>query len=229
LNHAQNLTQAQISESIGNDSTILPAHLKTPELWQKTSDVPPTPSPRTDLGDFGWHDQISLDISQTAVIRKPAWLTGALLCGAIVVVAGIIWHSGTSLDRPGFGENKLLSGAPTTIESEVGSEGQPGSTPNPPPTEGSQAAPINTVEPDRVTRPHETKAGGEQQVLGDGKLSAEAFMSREQAHSALENDTAPASVATPLVTPSPHGTRVDPAHVSTDPQAVPPQTDYRLV
>jgi uncharacterized protein YjbI with pentapeptide repeats len=241
LNHAQNLTQAQINESIGNDSTILPPHLKTPEFWLKTRDVPHTSSPWTYSGDLASQDRTSFDISQT-VIRKLAWKTGALVCGVVFVVAGVTWHQGTSLDPPGSGANKLLSNAPTPIESEVATERQPGSTPNPPPTDSApegtaeQVAPSSTAEPDTVTRPHETKADGEQQALGGVKPSAEAFLSSEQAQSALEkggeqeeasaDGSALRSAGTSVATASPHGTSVDlPADVSMpDPQA-PPAAD----
>jgi len=44
LEHAQNLTQAQISESIGDKSTILPSHLRPPEFWLTTRDEKHTSS-----------------------------------------------------------------------------------------------------------------------------------------------------------------------------------------
>jgi hypothetical protein len=52
LSKARNLTEAQLAETIGNDATVLPPHLKAPDAWRPPEIVPvkaepETPSPAT--------------------------------------------------------------------------------------------------------------------------------------------------------------------------------------
>jgi len=51
LQHAKNLTQAQIEYSIGSDSTILPNHLVAPWLWLKITSIVSATTPMLSKAD----------------------------------------------------------------------------------------------------------------------------------------------------------------------------------
>jgi uncharacterized protein YjbI with pentapeptide repeats len=94
LNDAQNLTQAQLEESVGNSLTILPSHLKVPESWINRRTLPPARAART----FS-HKRVSrvmfLAGSSTELFDKRFLKAATLVGGIVLILGGLMWQFDT--------------------------------------------------------------------------------------------------------------------------------------
>jgi hypothetical protein len=92
LHHAKNLTHAQLEESIGSDSAILPqylqesvsssvarSHTETAALHRHDLRARARHTADADLPRINWSD-------------RPAWIVGVLLIGGALVSTGFVWQ-----------------------------------------------------------------------------------------------------------------------------------------
>jgi uncharacterized protein YjbI with pentapeptide repeats len=99
LYHAKNLTQAQLEESIGSDSTILPPHLRGSVSWSVArSQTETTALERRDLRPRARHTA-DLDVPHissynwpVSSYNWPVWIAGVLLIGGALVTTGFVWR-----------------------------------------------------------------------------------------------------------------------------------------
>jgi uncharacterized protein YjbI with pentapeptide repeats len=94
LNDAQNLTQAQLGESIGNSLTLLPPHLKVPESWINRRTLPPADSARTFSNKRVSHVMF-LARSSTELFDERFLKAAALVGGIVLMLGGLIWQFDT--------------------------------------------------------------------------------------------------------------------------------------
>jgi hypothetical protein len=94
LNDAQNLTQAQLGESIGNSLTILPPHLQVPESWINRRTLPPAGSART-LSHRSVPHFMFLARSSTKLFDRRFLKAAALVGGIVLMLGGLSWQFDT--------------------------------------------------------------------------------------------------------------------------------------
>ena len=228
LYHAKNLTQSQLEESIGSDSTILPPHLRESVSWSVArSQTETTALKRRDLRARARH-AADLDVPHISSYNRPVWRVGVLLIGGALVTTGFVWqhmNEAVPLDTSGaqrgseqsLTEPKLSldtgdqqpSAPEALMEEKAGAERRPSADAEIPPSaastvDGTESAPEQRPAPtDRATVPQETHAHAELQASDGAKPSAEAFGPNEHAPGTPEEGHEPksneASEASPLV------------------------------
>jgi hypothetical protein len=98
LCHAKNLTQAQLEESKGSNSTILPPDLQGFVSWSARNQAKTTASPKPcDLEPEG---RPAADRPEISSHKRPVWLTGVLLIGGALVLTGFVWRYMNDAARP---------------------------------------------------------------------------------------------------------------------------------
>jgi uncharacterized protein YjbI with pentapeptide repeats len=211
LYHAKNLTQAQLEESIGSDSTILPPHLRGSLSWSVArSQTETTALERRDLGPQARH-AADVDVPRIGSYKQqPVWIAGVLLIGAALVITGFVWQhmneavappsgaqrgSEPSLTEPKLsldtGGQRLQPSAPGAVmEKKADAERQqPADAEIPPMPSGSNTVDRTESRPEQrpvpgtngTTVPQETNAHAELQASDGAKRSGEAFGPNEQA------------------------------------------------
>jgi pentapeptide repeat protein len=228
LNDAQNLTQAQISDSIGNSSTILPPHLKVPESWISWSESPRTLPATTSSGSRASQDLTSFAASHRAFFHKPILKTAALVGAMVLIIGGLFWQNGPALDALESRDNNAPSSEPrASLEREAATEIF---TPNP---AGPDSEPIGTAEPITTAVPntgsdvHEPKpdeqASVEAEATPQTALAGDAAQGvSEGGHGQAEAvDGSMNTLETEAATPSPHVTDLRAETAPSNPQAPP--------
>jgi Pentapeptide repeats (8 copies) len=100
LHHAKNLTQSQLEETIGSDSTILPPHLQSSVSWSVArSQTETTALERHDLRPRA-RRTVDVDIPHIGSYNRPARIVAVFLIVGALVTAGVVWRH-TSLDTSG--------------------------------------------------------------------------------------------------------------------------------
>jgi len=100
LRHAKNLTQSQLEETIGSDSTILPPHLRGSVSWSvDRSQTETTALERRDLRPRARHTA-DVDVPPISSYNRPVWIVAVLLIGGALVTTGLVWQH-MSLDTSG--------------------------------------------------------------------------------------------------------------------------------
>ncbi len=89
LRHAKNLTQAQLEESIGSDSTILPLYLEGFVSWSARTQTKPQTSRK--LRETRSEARQKDERREINAYRPPVREAGVLLLGAALVLAGFVW------------------------------------------------------------------------------------------------------------------------------------------
>jgi len=187
LRHARNLTQEQISDSIGNDLTILPSHLKAPESWLQTNELRRSPLGPAYLGDLASKGFNSVVSSIRMSVSATAWKAGLAVCGAALVISGLIWLPTFSLDPRASGE-KLQTGGLKPTQSAPSEEKHQASRPTAPAVATAESTSEGrargiTAEPTPAPR------ADDQTASGSSEPSAETARSIEQTQSALEKES----------------------------------------
>ena len=222
LYHAKNLTQAQLEESIGSDSTILPPHLRGSVSWSVArSQTETTALERRDLGPRARHGA-DVDVPHISSYNRPVWIAGVLLIGGALVITGFVWQhmneavpptsgaqrgSEQSLTEPKLsldtGEQRLQPSAPEALmEEKADAERRPSADAEIPPMPSAASTVDRTEstpeqrpapETDRATVPQETNAHAELQASDGAKRSGEASGPNEQAQGTPEEGREPKS------------------------------------
>jgi uncharacterized protein YjbI with pentapeptide repeats len=94
LHHVKNLTPAQIEDSIGSSSTILPPHLQDSVSWSVAKSQ--TEKERRDLRPRAR----DTDDSRVPLVTPPklkAWRVGVLISFALIATAFMWWHMGEAV------------------------------------------------------------------------------------------------------------------------------------
>jgi hypothetical protein len=92
LHHAKNLTQAQLEESIGSNSAILPQYLRESVSWSVAgSQTETTALKRRDLRPRARYTT-DADCPRISSSNRPAWILGVLLIGGALVCTGFFWQ-----------------------------------------------------------------------------------------------------------------------------------------
>jgi hypothetical protein len=220
LKHAKNLTQAQIEDSIGSASTILPPHLQGSVSWSAARSQ--TEQERRDLRPRARHTA-DVDVPHISPFNVQVWRVGALFIGVALVTIAFVWqhmNDAVRLDNsgaqrgsepfltepklsPDTGDRGLPPTAPEALmEEKATAERRLTADPEIPPMPSGASTVDQTEstpqqhpapETDRATVPQETNAQGEPQASDGAKRSAEAFGPNEQAPSALEEGREPKS------------------------------------
>jgi len=99
LHHAKNLTQSQLEESIGSDSTILPRDLRGSVAWSADSQTETTALERRDLRPRAGHTA-DVDVPHISSHNRPVWIVAVLLLGGTLATTGVVWQQ-MPLDTPG--------------------------------------------------------------------------------------------------------------------------------
>jgi uncharacterized protein YjbI with pentapeptide repeats len=223
LYHAKNLTQAQLEESIGSDSTILPPHLRGSVSWSVArSQTETTALERRDLRPRVRHGA-DVDVPHISSYNRPVWIAGVLLIGGALVTTGFVWQhmneaeplatsgpqrgSEQSLIEPKFsldtGEQRLQLSAPEALmEEKAAAERRPSADAEIPPMPSAASTAGRTEstleqraapETDMATVPQETNAHAELQASDGAKRSGEASGPNEQAPGTPEEGREPKS------------------------------------
>jgi hypothetical protein len=88
LYHAKNLTETQLEETLGNDSTILPPHLRGSVSWSVAKSLAESPA----LERLRLRAPHTVHVvPQMSSHRGLAWIAGVLLIGG-ALVTGFVWH-----------------------------------------------------------------------------------------------------------------------------------------
>jgi len=90
LHHAKNLTQAQLEETIGSDSTILPPPLRGSVSWS-VARTETTALERRDLR-IRARPTADVDVPHISSYNRPVWILGVLLIGGALVTTGFVWR-----------------------------------------------------------------------------------------------------------------------------------------
>jgi hypothetical protein len=98
LCHAKNLTQAQLAESIGSNSTILPPDLQGFVSWSARSQTKTNASPKAP--DLEPETRQTADSPESSLHKRPVWMAGVLLIGGALVVTGFVWRYMNEAARP---------------------------------------------------------------------------------------------------------------------------------
>jgi uncharacterized protein YjbI with pentapeptide repeats len=98
LHHVKNLTAAQIEDSIGSASTILPPHLQGSVSWSVAKSQ--TEKERRDLRPRA-RDTDDIHVPHVSPAKLKAWRVGVLISFALVTTALMWRHMGVPLDLSG--------------------------------------------------------------------------------------------------------------------------------
>ena len=91
LYHAKNLTQEQLEESIGNDSTIPPPHLLGRVSWSVERGQ--TATAAIERRELGLGEPVAdVEVPHVSSHNRRAWIVATLLIGGTLVTAGSVWH-----------------------------------------------------------------------------------------------------------------------------------------
>jgi uncharacterized protein YjbI with pentapeptide repeats len=221
LYHAKNLTEAQLEESIGSDSTILPPHLQASVSWSVARSQTETPAlEHRDLRPRVRHTA-DVDIPHNSSYNRPVCIAGVLLIGVAMVTTLVAWQlmndavplhtsgaqsgSEQSLSEPkprlDTGEQRLQPSVPEALtEEKAAAEPRPLADAETPPSAASTVVQTETTleqrpgpETDRATVPQEANAHAEPQAAIGAKRSGEAFGPNEQAPGTPEQGHEPKS------------------------------------
>ena len=234
LHHAKNLTQSQLEESIGSDSTILPPHLRESVSWSVgMRRTETTALKRRDLRPRALHT-VDIDAPLISCSSRPVWV-GALLIGGALVTTGLGWQhtikvvpldmsgaqrgSARPFTEPKASPNAEMPLMPSAANTADRTESAPGQRP--------------ALEKGGETVPQETNALPELQASDDAKRSIEPFEPNEQApggpgdiHEPKSNEASEASrlvsTTSPVGAASRHGLPAEASDTSAFVSANPP-------
>jgi hypothetical protein len=231
LYYAQNLTPAQLEESTGSDSTILPPHLREIVSWSVarsqtgTMALEPRDLPRS-------RHATDVDIPHITSYPEPVWRVGVLLIGGALVVTGFVWwhlneavpvdtsHAQTESEPPKLldpGDQGLRPADPEELTEDKGdAERRPSVDAKTPPMPSTASAgdPNESTPEQRPERSEEALGPSEKppQTLEEGP---------EPKSNEASQTSAVSSTESPVGT-SPHGTLPDlPAEASIPDSHVP--------
>jgi hypothetical protein len=200
---AKNLTPAQLEESIGSDSTILPLDLQGFVLWSARSQTNSSRERRELRPEEARQTNNDHEINFNG---RPVWMAGTLLIGTALFLTGFVWwgmsdasHFTSGASKPSVIEPKLsldtqgqkFQPSPHQEVSEKRLDPEhpsemalPSSAipekPEPRPVPGTDTAAMVPQEPNV-----------EPQASGAANLSGETFGPNEQARRALGDDSEP--------------------------------------
>jgi uncharacterized protein YjbI with pentapeptide repeats len=172
LHHVKNLTPAQIEESIGSASTILPPHLQGSVSWSVPKSQ--TEKERCDLRAQDRHTD-GIPLPQAGRHKLKAWRVGVLIC-FVVLATTLMWRSIN--EAVPF----ALSGAPRGSEPFVI---EPNLSTNSG-DQGSQPAATDALMEAKVTADHRPIAGAETPPMPSGSSTADQTENRTEEHLASE-------------------------------------------
>jgi hypothetical protein len=90
LCHAKNLTQAQLEETKGSTSTILPQDLQGFVSWSARSRTKTNTS--LEPHDLESEARQTADSREIGSHKRPVWMAGVLLIGGALVITGFVWR-----------------------------------------------------------------------------------------------------------------------------------------
>jgi hypothetical protein len=223
LFHAKNITEAQLEETIGSDSTILPPHLRGSVPWSVARSLTETAAlERRDLRPRA-QNKVHLDVSHTSSYNRPAWIAGVLLIGGALVATGFVWqwmNEAVPLDTSGAQRGSEQPLSKSKLSHDIGEQRLQPSVPEAPmeekaaaerrqsadaelPTMPSAASPIDRTETaleqgpapkaDSATVPQETNAHAELQASDGAKWSGKDVGPNEQAPGTADEGHEPKS------------------------------------
>jgi len=210
LCHAKNLTQAQLEESMGSDSTILPLHLQGFVSWSARSQTKTNASRklREPRSEARQNDDREINSH-----RPPVWRAGVPLIGGVLVLAGFVWWGVN--DASQFTSDAQRASKPSVSEPKLsldteGQKFQPSPQQavlekklDPPPSAemAIQPLPSSAIPGDRIeTSPEPSPdtaalvpqvANAEPQASGVSNLSEETFGPNEQARNVAGEESEP--------------------------------------
>jgi uncharacterized protein YjbI with pentapeptide repeats len=232
LHHAKNLTHAQLEESIGSDSAILPHYLHesvSPSVARSHTET--TALKRRDLRARARHTA-DADFPRISSSNQLAWIVGVLLISGALVCTGFVWqhmNDAEPLDTSGAHQGLQPNAPEALMEEKAAAERRPTADPEVPPEPSvankadgveSAAGEHPALEKSGQTVPQTANAHAELKATNGAKPPTEAIGPNEDVpgspEAGREPDSNAASGASPLfsaaspVAASRHGTVTTP-------------------